>query len=444
VRPVREHLGLEGGIENLPYLYLATLGSTLATNPLFAWIVSRYPRRRFIPIAYRFFEVNLLAFFFLLREGGLVDPIVVGRVFYVWMSVFNLFVVTVFWGFMADVWREPQGKRLFGFVGLGGTLGAVFGSSIAAGLAGVVGPSGLLFVAIGFLETAILCVRRLDAACGGKGGSIAVDVETDRDPRGAFAGAREREDLPASPGVGAATVPLESLPAVGSDDPSRGGIFGGIRLALSSSYLLGIAAYYLAFTAGSTFLYFSQARLVRDAVTGAESRTALFAGIDLAANGATLLVQLFLTGRVLRRFGVGPTLAVLPVLSTAGFACLGLWPGLATLTAFQTLRRATDFSLARPAREVLYTVVGREAKYKAKHFVDTFVYRAGDALAAWAQRGIEGFGVGVAGLAWIAAPISAAWIVLALSLGRRQAALARASAEAAPFRSAGVATRSGA
>jgi AAA family ATP:ADP antiporter len=389
IRPMREEMGVTGGVRNLPWLYTGTLLSMLAVHPPFAALVARLPRQRFITLSYRFFAANILAFFLLfhlLGEGT--ASVWAGRVFFVWTSVFNLFVVSVFWAFMVDIFHGDQAKRLFGFIGVGGTLGGIAGAALTAGLAERVGPDNLLLVSALLLEVAVQCVRRL-------------------------ADASARAEVKAGE------------PFVQDGEQVIGGrVLAGISHVLKSPYLLGICTYMLLFTFGSTVLYFLQAQIAEKAFSDRASLTAFFASLDLAVNVLTLVTQAFLTGRIIRLIGVTLTLGLLPILSIVGFMALGAVPVLAVFVVFQVLRRAGEYAVARPAREVLYTVLPREDKYKAKHFIDTFVYRAGDQVGAWSMAAMTALGLGVAGTAFVAAPIAVVWLGVALLLGRRQQALA--------------------
>jgi AAA family ATP:ADP antiporter len=386
IRPVRDEMGVAGGVENLAWLFTGTLAGMLLVHPLFTALVVRFPRRRFVPLIYRFFILNLGLFFLAFGAADAGQAVWVGRVFFVWTSVFNLFVVSVFWSFMTDLYRPAQSQRLFGLVAVGGTLGAILGSTITSALVPLLGPVNLLLVSALLLELAARAARVLD----GQEAALA---------RGA----------------------PEETAAGGEDDGIVGGrALDGIRHVLRSPYLLGIAALMLLFTIASTFLYFQQAAIVARVFEGdPQARTRLFAGIDLAVNVLTLATQVFLTGRVLRWLGVALGLAVLPLMSLIGFGILGIAPGLTVLVAFQVLRRAGNFAIQRPAREVLYTVLPRTDKYKAKNFNDTFVYRVGDQLGAWSYAAIAWLGLGLSGLAFTMVPLSAAWLLLALWLGAR-------------------------
>jgi AAA family ATP:ADP antiporter len=381
LRPIRDEMGVQGGVENLPWLFTGTLLGMLALNPLFAALVRRLPRRRFIAWSYRFFSLNLALFavaFFLSSET---QSVWLGRAFFIWLSVFNLFVVSVFWALMVDVFDSEQGKRLFGFLAAGATLGAIAGSTITASLVREVGATNLFFASILLLETAVFAVGRLS-----------------------FKEQQQRQE----------------------DAPIGGSLLAGISHTLRSSYLLNICLFLLLFTVTSTFLYFQQATIARDYFADRASRTAFFANVDLLVNVLTLAVQLFLTARVLRTLGVALTLGILPLFSLLGFAALAAAPVIAVLVAFQVLRRATNFALARPTREILFTVLPREDKYKAKSFIDTVVYRAGDQVGSWSYLLLSALGLGIAGVALAAVPLSALWLANSLWLGRRQAKMSAA------------------
>jgi len=388
LRPIRDEMGVAGGVENLQWLFTGTLLCMIAVNPPFAALVGRLPRVQFIALTYRFFLANLLLFAALLQVATAEQNIWVGRVFFIWASVFNLFVVSVFWALMVDVFDAEQGKRLFGFIAAGATLGGIVGVTVTATLAKQVPPAYLLLASALLLEAAVFCVRRLSRM-------------SDR---------------------------LHRRPALRSEESAIGGsAFAGFKHALGSPYLINVCLYILLFTVTSTFVYFQQAEIVRQSFTDRGMRTAFFARVDLWVNILTLSVQLFLTSRVLRWFGVALTLAALPLISMIGFATLALAPTIAVLVVYQVIRRAGNFAFARPAREVLYTVVPREDKYKAKSFIDTAVYRMGDQLGAWSYAGLGLLGLAMSGIAIVAVPLSLAWLINGLWLGRKQNALETAA-----------------
>ena len=395
IRPIRDEIGVAGGVENLPWLFTATLLGMLAMNPPFAALVASLPRARFIAIAYRFFIANLVLFFLLLRGAGAEQSIWIGRVFFVWTSIFNLFVVSVFWALMVDLFNAEQGKRLFGFISAGATLGGIMGSSLTAAIARTIPPVYLLLASALLLEVAVFSVRRLSR----------LSEALTRDPA-----------------------------ARGEKTVIGGGVLAGIVHAFKSPYLLGIGIYMLLYSITSTFLYFEQAGIVARSFADRAARTAFFAQIDLIVNVLTLATQIFLTERIVRALGVALTLTLVPALTAAGFGALALAPTLAVLVAFQVLRRAGNFAFARPTREVLFTVVPREDKYKTKNFIDTAVYRTGDQVGAWSYALFSFVGLGLTAIALLAVPISAVWLVNGWWLGRRQETLAGGDAGAAAAR----------
>ena len=387
IRPIRDEMGVAGGVENLPWLFTGTLTGMIALNPPFAALVAKLPRVSFISVTYRFFMANLLIFFLLLKAATPEMNIWVGRIFFIWTSVFNLFVVSIFWALMVDVFNSEQGKRLFGFISAGATLGGIMGSSVTATLAQHVGPIYLLFGSSALLEAAVFSVRRLS---------------------------RMAEALRLRP------------TARGEESPIGGKVLSGLTHAFKSPYLLSVCVYVMLFTITSTFLYFQQAAIAKGGFADRAARTVFFAQVDLLVNVLTLGIQLFLTSRILRALGVALTLAVLPVLSVLGFFALGLAPTITVLVVVQVLRRAGNFALARPTREILFTVVPREDKYKAKSFIDTVIYRAGDQVGAWSYGLLSFLGLGMTGIAFVAVPISVAWLRNSLWLGREQEAMGTA------------------
>ncbi len=380
-------MGIAGGVENLQWLFTGTFIAMLATVPLFGWLTSRYPRKRFLPYVYYFFILNLLLFYLLFSSGF--DHAWVGRAFFIWVSVFNLFVVSVFWSFMVDLFRDEQARRLFGFITAGGTAGAIAGPALTAILVHVLGTRHLLLVSAALLLVAIYCIQQLVAW---------QMLQTDQD---------HLSDKQTA------------------EQPIGGSVLAGIRLVMQSPYLLGIALLMLLFTMLATFLYVQQAQIIRDAFSDPADRTAVFAGMDFAVNVLTLLIQVFLTGRLIKWLGPAWTLALVPLLLATGFLLLSITPTLAILIVVQIIRRAGNYAVMRPAREMLYVVLGREEKYKAKNFNDTVVYRAGDAVSAWIYAGLRSLGVGLSGIAMIAVPIALLWAMLAWRLGKQQQKMAK-------------------
>jgi AAA family ATP:ADP antiporter len=387
LRPLRDEMGVQGGVENLPWLFSATFAAMLAAVPLFGWAAARLPRRRLVPWTYLFFIANVLVFYALFAGG--VAPSAVARGFFIWVSVFNLFVVSVFWSLMTDIFRPEQAARMFGFVSAGGSCGALAGPALTASLAAQLGTARLLLLSCAFLALALVCIHAL--------------------LRWAGAGASGRTE---------------------SGEKIGGTPWSGIAEILRSPYLLGIVAYVLLYTVLFGFAYFELARLVAAAYPDSAQRTVLFAEVDLAVNVLTLFGQVFVVAKLVEKLGVGAALALLPALGLIGFAAIGIAPVLAVLVVFQVLRRAADYAIARPAREMLFTVLGREAKYKSKNFIDTVVFRGGDAASGWVYTALKAMGLGLAGIAAAAIPGAILWLALGLVLGRQHARLAHDSTSA--------------
>lgn len=403
LRAVREEIGSRKGADGLTELFTATFLVMLFAAPGFSWLVSRFPRRIFLPIVYSVFSLAILIFYFLLRASDESEIRLVGGAYFVFISVFNLFVVSVFWGFMADLWRSDQGKRLFGFVAMGASAGAIAGAAIPSFLAEHIGSNQLLLISAGVLQVTQLCIWRLAG-------------NDDRAAPASAVAARERPE-----------------------DDISGGWWKLFTDVVASPYLLGIAGYVLLYTASSTLLYFIQAEVVNDAFSGRDQRTAVFGRISLATNILAMVVQGAITGRLMSRLGVAFTLVVLPAITLIGFVALALVPSMAgpdavwwwgaapilwVFVPFQVIRSASNYALSKPAREVLFTVVSRSEKYKAKVFIDTVIYRGGDAATAWALKPLEST-AGLVALTAAGVPLTMVWIGLAIVLGiaqRRRAA----------------------
>ena len=388
LRPIREEIGASSGVENLPWMYTATLIGMLIANALFAAIVARMSRRKFLAIAYRFAIANLFIFFLLLRTVPANWQWLLARSFFVWVSVFNLFATTLFWAFMTDLFTAEQGKRLFGFIAVGGSLGAILGPLVPTLLVERFSTGIFCLMSAVMFEIAAQCVRFFPAGFH----------------------AQDKDE------------------AATAEKPIGGNIWDSVTHIWRSPYLFALVLFIFIYTLTNTWAYFQQADLTQHEITGKAARTAFFGKMDFSVNTLTVLIQLCLTSRLLKWFGVGFTLVLMPVLSGLGFLAIGYAPVLIVLAVFQVVRRATGFSLLRPAREILFTVLRREDKYKAKSFIDTFGYRAGDQVGAWSYKGLHHLGFEVRGTSYLAVPLVAAWCVLSIWLGKKQAALAKARA----------------
>ena len=389
LRPARESLGMQRGIEAIRWLFVGTAVVTLAVNPVFGFLVSRFRRLVFINATYLFFAASLLAFYAVLVMAPAAIGETSGMVFFVWFSVFNLFATMVFWGLMADRFSLEQSKRLFGVIAVGGTLGAIAGPWLASQLAKPIGTAGLLLVSAGLLGLAVLSVR----------------VVAHLQP--------ERARLDASDDSND-TAAVNERAVIG------GSAWEGARAVLRSPYLLGISAYVLTLTVIATFIYFTRLQMVAALGEGLDTRTTIFAQIDLYTQTATVLLQALVTGKLMKRVGVPVTLALLPITVALGFIGLALVTSLATLIVFEAAFKAVQRAITRPARETLFTVVSRTDKYKSKAFIDTFVYRGGDVLGAQVEGALGRLAMGLSALISVSVPLAVVWGALGIWLGRRQ------------------------
>ncbi len=397
LRPAREALGMQSGLDTVRWLFIGTALVTLAVNPIFGWLVARFRRMSFIAATYAFFSASLLVFFGLLTFAPEATGEISGRVFYVWFSVFNLFVTMVFWALMADRFSLEQSKRFFAVIAVGGTSGAIFGPFLASILAEPLGTPSLILVAVGFLLLAV----------------GAAWLVTWLQPERAAAAAEGDPEAP---------------PAIDPKEIIGGSAWEGFRAVFKSRYLMGIMAFVIILAVMATFLYFTRLAMVAELGEDLDMRTRVFGQIDLITQVATLILQLIVAGHIMKRLGVHVALALLPITVFFGFIGLAVVGTLAALIVFEAVFRAVQRAIMRPARETLYTVVSREDKYKSKAFIDTFVYRAGDVTGAWTEGLLGKLGMGLAGLASLAVPLAIVWGGLAVWLGRAQVRQAREQA----------------
>ncbi|MCH8811718.1 MAG: MFS transporter [Gemmatimonadetes bacterium] len=415
LRPVRDAMGVARGMDELRWLFVGTAVVSLLCVLAFGGVVARTNRRRFIPMGYFFVIACLILFAGMLiadgvAGGGLIGTDTetdvaryVGYTFFVWLSTANLFVTSVFWAFMVDIFDVRQGKRLFAFIGIGGTLGAIVGgwaTNVISGMTdSVYLPAGLMLTGAAFFGLAIVVMLTLDRRVFGS----------------------QRSQLTAD---GAA---IEGHQRAGDRDAAGEGSIGGTfwegaQAVVRSPYLLGIGAYIVLMAISNTLIYFTQALVISNNTDTFSELVAGFALFDALAQVATLFVQIFVTTHVIKRIGVGWTLVILPVVTMAGFAILSAWTVFGVMAVFQAVHRATRYAVSRPARETLWSVVSPSEKYKAKPFVDVFLYRGGDVAGVGVDAGFAAMGLT---LAWVAAsivPVAGVWAVLCLALGRAQQA----------------------
>lgn len=407
LRPVRDAMGVSRGMSELRWLFLVTSFASLALVLAFGGVVARTNRRQFIPIAYAFVIVCLFIFAGLLvidgvAGGGLIgsdaETMVargIGYTFFVWLSAINLFVTSVFWAFMVDIFDVDQGKRMFAFIAIGGTIGALCGGWATTTVSGVTDsvylPAGLMLTGATLFAAAILVMRVLDhRAQGSKHSRL---------------------------GKGA---PGYQVAEVGRDQAMGGSFIEGAKAVFTSPYLLGIGAYIVLMAVANTMIYFAQANVILENTDNFSQRVAGFAQFDMLAQVATLLAQVFITTHLIKRIGVGWTLAILPLVTMAGFAVLSIWTVYGVMAVFQALHRAIRYAISRPARETLFSVVSPSEKYKAKPVVDVFLYRGGDVAGVGVDSALAALGLTIGGVAGATVPLAGAWAGVSIALGRAQ------------------------
>ncbi|HUP47313.1 MAG TPA: MFS transporter [Thermoanaerobaculia bacterium] len=373
LRPVRDEMAVQTGVSRIQWLFTGTFVATVLTVPLFGWVVKRVPRARLLPGVYAFFIITILIFQVVFLGG---TTLAMAAAFFIWLSVFNLFVVSLFWSNVSDVFTTAESHRVYGYIAAGGSAGALTGPAITALLARHVSTSSLLAISAVLLAAATACAAAMRR------------------------GAARRPDQPAP-----------------EEEPIGGSIFAGVWLTWRVISLRGVAFIIIFYTAVSTVLYVEQADVVGRTFADTGERTAFFATIDLAVNGLALITQIVITRRLVERRGLRTTLAVVPLLVAAGLSLLGMWRGAFVLAIVQIVHRAGEFSLTRPGREMIFTTVDAESRYKAKNFIDTTVYRGNDALASWVVALIRG--AGLSAVALLGIPVAVLWLFTGYRIGRR-------------------------
>ncbi|MDX1481661.1 MAG: hypothetical protein R3315_08300 [Woeseiaceae bacterium] len=394
LRSVRETMAIVSGVANIPWLYTGTFVVMLIATPIFGWVASRFPRKVFLPWVYYFFILNIGVFYLAFTQIDPASPLQawIARAFFVWLSVFNLFVVAVFWGFMADIYSGEQSRRLFGLISAGGSAGAFLGPLVTSELVLYIGFENLLPMSAGLLGFSVYCIYRLRRWAIGDAGDNSDAAATNR-------------------GLGGTSL-------------------AGVRFTFTSPYFGAIAGTMLLSNFVGVVIYIYMADLVSQTFPDTNQQTQVFARIDAASNLLAFIGQFFLVRLIVQRFGIGATLTILPLLSLIGFAVLAVNPAFAVLATVQILRRSIGYGIAKPANDMLYGVVSREEKYKAKSFIDTAVWRGSDLVGAWSVRFLAA-AAGLSGVALLCLPIAAAWAVLTTWLGRQYRRKDRAAVEAA-------------
>jgi ATP:ADP antiporter, AAA family len=381
LRPLRDTMATVFGVAQLQDLFTATFVLTLLLAPIFAWCIANMRLSRFLPGVFWLLIANLLLFYALFRQ--MPESRWVAASYYCWFSVINLFLISVFWTLMADTFSSGQATRLFAFIAAGGSTGAILGPIITTTFIKTIGVSGLVLVACGGFLIVIALVHVL---------------------------MREKESLRAFDRDTQQTTLDHSLP---------GKLLDGFALLFRSRYLLGQALFFILMTWIATILYFLQADFVAKAFSAVESRTIAFADVDLFVNICSAAILIFGLGRFLQRFGVTASLALSPILML--FACIALAfaPTFFVVQCARAFQRISQYAIARPSREVLFTVLDQQSKYKAKNVIDTSVYRFGDLTAAWLQAGLRSLGMGFFAIVALGMAVSTAWGLTALIIGRR-------------------------
>jgi AAA family ATP:ADP antiporter len=380
VRPVRETVGTILGKERVSDLYVVTWALSLAIVPIYGALCARFRRTKFLPWIYGFVAFSLAAVAAFMPGKGS-SNVFIGQFFYVWVSVLNLFIVSVFWSFLLEVFDSGQAQRLFGVIAAGGTAGALIGPLLTDLTVSHIGNSGVLLMGAGFFVVGIFCQRRLLAIWRAS--------------------------------------PLASGAPRGDERPMGGNPFAGFSLVLRSPYLIGISLFVILLASVNTFLYFEQLRLVTETFPDVEQRTRVFSRLDYIVQALAIVSQLFLTGRIASRLGITVLLTVVPLAMVAGFTALSLFSTFWVLAFVFIARRAGEYAFIRPGREMLFSRVETEEKYKAKNLIDVPVYRGGDALSAQVKTALEGGGLSAGGVAMLGAGLAAVWALNGWWLGRR-------------------------
>ncbi len=392
LRPIRDEMGIVLGRENLQQYLIVVLLVMLATVPAFGWVVANVPRRRIVPVVYLFLIANLVVFrMALIGQPTTRPPTWLAGVFFVWINVYALFVVSLFWSVMSDIWKPEQSKRLYGFISVGGTAGAIAGPLVLGATLSRIGLANLMLLSAAFLGLSLMLFTLLSRI----------------------------------------TQSLPPAPAAIARSEAKGGLLAGALNVWRSPYLLRIALLVLTSNLIGMYFYLQQNEIVARLVTDRDKRLLLFSHIDFATNVLTILAQLFAVGRLIERIGVGRTAAVPPILCAAGVALLVMFPTLWAIMVAVVAQRASAYGFSNPAMRTLYTVVDPDDKYRSQNFNDTFVYRGGEAASSYVFDFL-GKRIGAAAPPVAALAAIGVWLWLAFDLGRRQEAKAAAMAPPPP------------
>ncbi len=378
IRPIRTEMVIANGVANIQWLMLMTLLVLIAITPIFGWVTTRFRTRQFLSYCTLFFASHLVIFFFLFDVEER-SPMTT-RAFFIWVNVFNMFIVSLFWSFMNDIFSRVQSKRLFAFIAAGGTAGAICGPIITTSLVKSVGLAPLLLISASILAASVISITWLTRW--------------------------ENQDF------------ISDSSLIKSKNAAlKGGVLDAFKLIVKSPYLIGICLFITLYAVSITFVEIQQAEMIERSFDDPKQRTQLFSTVDFSVNVLALVFQLFLTSRLIQWLGFKATLMLVPVGITIGFGLMATMPLLAVMIAIDVFRRSGDYSIMKPAREMLFSVVSREEKYKAKNFIDTAILRGGNATSALAYTGVKTAGVAGAGIAGISLALGAAWCAVAYWLG---------------------------
>lgn len=370
IRPIRTEMVIANGVSNFQWLALMTVLVLIIVTPLFGWVTTRFRTRQFLSYCTLFFASHLIVFFFLFDVAERSPNTT--RAFFVWVNVFNMFIVSLFWSFMNDIYSRAQSKRLFAFIAAGGTAGAICGPIITTSLVKTIGLAHLLIISASLLGLSVLFINWLTSWTNQ---GLSTDGHSQEQRKQAL----------------------------------KGGVLDAFKLIIRSPYLLGICLFISLYAISITFVEIQQAEIVERTLKDPTTRTQLFSSIDFAVNTLALLIQLFLTSHIIKRLGYRFALMLVPVGITIGFGLMAVTPILAVMIGVEVFRRAGDYSIMKPAREMLFGVVSREEKYKAKNFIDTAILRGGNASSALAYGGLRAIGVAGAGMAGASLALGLAW-----------------------------------
>ncbi|MBT8067258.1 MAG: MFS transporter [Gammaproteobacteria bacterium] len=379
LRPVRDALSSDWTDEQLSWLWTSTFVFSLIAVSIYGAVISRVRFRIIVPSVYTFFAATFIGFY--VAGSTLGDNDLVNRAYYVWLSVFSLYHLSVFWTFMSGLYNKDQAKRLFSIIAMGASAGAIVGPSIPTFFADDIGTLNLLLIAAFLLMIPIPLIWKLEQLRSSQLGN---------------------EDVSAN---------------LSGDQRLAGNPFSGFSNFVSNPYLLGIGLFILLYVVMNTFIYFELRKMMGD--FDREVRTQIWGGIDLAVNSLALVTALFATGRLATRVGMSATLALIPIMMVGGWLVVALSPVLAVLVGLQVTRRAGNYAITRPGREMLFTAVDADTRFKAKPVIDIVVYRGGDVMTAWLYTALTAtLGFGLAGIAAFAAAVAAVWAAAGIFLGR--------------------------